>query len=225
MYSALFKVLQVQIELYDAAAENHALNAQINMAIERLKTSEETQNNIKILRHNMKHKMIMLNDYIKTKKYSEAENYINSLVGEVDKTSSKKYCDNHCANVVLSHYSKIADDKGIQFDTNISLPESLSIDETDLAVVLSNGLENSINALEKCDNKQISIKGFVDNDKIYLEIKNPFNEPVYFDDNLPRSKKENHGYGTRSMAAITTKHNGAYSFVIEDGYFVFRCSM
>lgn len=46
-----------------------------------------------------------------------------------------------------------------------------------------------------------------------------------FDGNMPRSKQENHGYGTRSMAAIVTKYDGVYSFTIEDGDFVFRCGM
>ena len=225
MYITVFKVLWVQIKLYDAAAENRALNTQINMVNERLKANEEIESSMKILRHDMKHKMLLLGDYIKTEKYSEAEKYIDSLVEEADKITAKKYRDNRCANVVLSYYSKIASDKGIRFETNVTLPETLVVDETDLAVVLSNGLENAVNALEGCDNKQISVKGFVDADKIYIEIKNPFNNAVMFDGNMPRSKQENHGYGTRSMAAIVTKYDGAYSFTIEEGDFVFRCGM
>lgn len=62
-------------------------------------------------------------------------------------------------------------------------------------------------------------------DRPYVEIKNPFNNAVMFDGNMPRSKQENHGYGTRSMAAIVTKYDGVYSFTIEDGDFVFRCGM
>ena len=225
MYITVFKVLWVQMKLYDAAAENRALNTQINMVNERLKASEEIESSMKILRHDIKHKMLLLGDYIKTEKYGEAEKYIDSLVEDADKITAKKYCDNRCANVVLSYYSKIAADKGIRFETNVTLPETLVVDETDLAVVLSNGLENAVNALEVCDNKQISVKGFVDADKIYIEIKNPFNNAVMFDGNMPRSKQENHGYGTRSMAAIVTKYDGAYSFTIEDGDFVFRCGM
>lgn len=114
----------------------------------------------------------------------------------------------------------------MKFETNIRLPETLPIEETDLAVILSNGLENSINALENCDNRHISVNGFMEADKVYLEIKNPFNYgDVVFDGKMPKSPKENHGYGTKSMASLVRKYEGAYSFTVEDGEFIFRCSI
>lgn len=110
MYITVFMVLWVQMKLYDAATENRALNTQINMVNERLKASEEIESSMMILRHDIKHKMLLLGDYIKNEKYGEAEKYIDSLVEGTDKITAKKYCDNRCANIVLSYYSKIAAD-------------------------------------------------------------------------------------------------------------------
>lgn len=225
MYITVFKVLWTQVKLFHAAEENRALNMQIKMANERLQSGLETESRLKILRHDMKYQMLLLGDYIKNKKLDEAEEYINGLIEDIDKGTVKDYCDNHSVNVVLSYYDKIAGERQITFETNIQLPEILTISETDLAVVLSNGLENAINALESCDNKKISITGFMDADKIYLEIKNPFNSRVVFDGDIPKSKQENHGFGTKSMAAIVEKYDGVYSFLVENGYFVFQCSM
>ncbi len=225
MYITVFKVLWTQIKLFNSAEENRALNMQIKMVNERLSNSEEKGNSLKILRHDMKHEMLLLSDYIKNRNFDEAEKYINRLISDIDKSTLKHYCDNHSVNVVMSYYDKIADEKDIKFEININLPKTLMVNETDLAVVLSNGLENSINALETCDNKKIIIKCFTEADKIYLEIKNPFYDKVIFDGNIPRSKQENHGYGTKSMVAIVEKYDGVYSFEIENGYFVFQCSM
>ncbi len=225
MYMTVFKVLWTQMQLFDSAEKNRALNMQIKMANERLKSGSETESRLKALRHNMKHKMLLLDDYIKNNKLGEAKEYIGTLIEDIDKGAFKNYCDNHSVNVVLSYYNRIADEKGIKFETNIRLPESLTVSETDLAVILSNGLENAINALEQCDYKKVITNGFIDADKLYLEIKNPFNNIVMFDGKIPRSKLENHGYGTKSMAAIVEKYEGVYSFVVENGYFVFRCSM
>lgn len=225
MYITVFKVLWTQIKLFNSAEENRALNMQIKMVNERLSNSEEKGNSLKILRHDMKHEMLLLSDYIKNRNFDEAEKYINRLISDIDKSTLKRYCDNHSVNVVMSYYNKIADEKDIKFEININLPKTLMVNETDLAVVLSNGLENSINALETCDNKKIIIKCFTEADKIYLEIKNRFYDKVIFDGNIPRSKQENHGYGTKSMVAIVEKYDGVYSFEIENGYFVFQCSM
>lgn len=225
MYITVFKVLWTQVKLFNAAEENRALNMQVKMVNERLASSEETENSLKILRHDMKHKMLLLNDYIKSKNFDEAEKYIGGLIEDIDKSSLKRYCDNHFVNVVLSHYHKIADEAGIQFEINVNLPETLPVNETDLAVVLSNGLENAINALEACGNKKVSVKSFMAEDKIYIEIKNPFYHKVIFEGNLPKSTQENHGYGTKSMASIVEKYEGVYSFGIDNGYFVFQCSM
>lgn len=225
MYMTVFKVLWTQLRLFHSSEENRALNTQMKMVNERRKNIDDTENNLKILRHDIKHKILLLNDYIKNKDFDKAEKYIGGLIEDIDKNNLKSYCDNHSVNVVLSYYNKIADEKGIDFSTNINLPETLIVDESDLAVVMSNGLENAINALAECDNKQIAIKAFSDADKIYIEIRNPFAHRVVFDGTMPKSEQENHGYGTKSMAAIVEKYDGVYSFRVENGCFVFQCSM
>ncbi len=225
MYMTVFQVLWTQVKLFNAAEENRALNMQIKMVNERLVSSAEAENNLQILRHDIKHKMLLINDYIKNKKFEEAEEYISTLISDIDKNKIKSYCDNHSVNVVLSYYDKIAGEKGARFETNVNLPETLTVNETDLAVVLSNGIENAINAVDNCENKEISVKVFMDTDKIYVEIKNPFSDKVIFDGNMPKSKQENHGFGTKSMAAIVDKYEGVYSFNVENEYFIFQCSI
>lgn len=225
MYAAVFKVLWTQLRLFNAAEENRALNMQIKMTRERLANGSESENRLRILRHDMKHKMLLLDDYIRSGRLAEAGQYINSLLADIDKSTLKTYCANHSVNVVLSYYGKIAGEKGIQLETGIQLPEDLAISETDLAVVLSNGLENAINAAADCGDKRILIKSFIEVDKIYLEIKNPFHSSVVFDGKIPQSRQENHGFGVKSMAAIVEKYEGVYSFTVENGYFSFRCSM
>lgn len=225
MYMTVFEVLWTQVKLFNSAEENRMLNMQIKMADERLRSGSETENRLKYERHNMKHKMLLLDDYIKNNKLGEAEEYIGDLIADIDKIVFKSYCDNHSVNVVLSYYNRIADEKGIKFETSVRFPETVNVSKTDLALVLSNGIENAINAQEKCENKEVIISGFTDADKIYLQIKNPINDTVVFKGKIPKSKLENHGYGTKSMAAVVEKYDGAYSFGVEDGCFVFRCSM
>lgn len=225
MYMTVFKLLWTQLQLFDAAEKNRILDMQVKMTNERLNNSAEAEKRLQMLRHDMRHKMLLLSDYIRSENHPAAEQYISSMIADIGQSTPQTYCDNHSVNVVLSYYSKIAEEKGITFSTSICLPAALKISQTDLAVVLSNGLENAINAQEHCGDKKVFVKGFMEAGKIYLEIKNPFNSSVAFNGTLPCSKQENHGFGTKSMAAIVEKYDGVYSFSAENGYFFFRCTM
>ena len=198
---------------------------QVKMATDRLAMGSENEKRLQLLRHDMKHNMLLLSDYLYSGRQAEAEKLISSLVADIDKNALQSYCDNRSVNVVLSYHSRIAAENGIQFTASVQLPERLTVSETDFAVILSNGLENAVNALKECNDKKILVKSFIDENKIYLEIKNPFYNTVTFDGKIPRSNQENHGFGTQSMAAIVEKYGGVYSFTVEQGYFSFRCSI
>ena len=225
MYMTVFKLLWTQLQLFNAAEKNRILDMQVKMTSERLTASAESEKRLQVLRHDMRHKMLLLNDYIRNENYAAVEQYINSMIADIAQTAPQIYCNNHSVNVVLSYYSKIADEQGITFSASVCLPAALKINQTDLAVVLSNGLENAINAQACCDDKKVLIKGFIEAGKICLEIKNPFSGSVAFDGALPCSKQEHHGFGTKSMAAIIEKYDGIYSFSVDNGYFCFRCIM
>lgn len=225
MYLTIFNVLWKQLELLKSEEQNRMLALQNKMAEERLKSVSEREESLNLLRHDMKHKMIILDGYLKSGKTSEAEEYIKNISSNIDENKIKIYCDNHTVNAVLSYYGKIAEDKGIKLETDINLSGKLNIEETDLAVILSNGVENAINALESCPEKTVMIKAFAEDQKLFLEIKNAFSGKIAFEGNLPKSARENHGYGTKSMAATVEKYGGIYSFEIENGQLVFRCSV
>ena len=52
-----------------------------------------------------------------------------------------------------------------------------------------------------------------------IPITNRCTDPVRFVDDRPVSTEENHGRGTKSIAAVVEKYGGVYSFTAEDGVF------
>ena len=171
----------------------------------------------------MKHNMIVLNGYLENHDIENAQRELSKITEQIEQNSYHKYCSNVAINSVLSHYNKVMIEKGILFEIDIKLPEIISISDIDLAVVISNALDNALNAVENCQNKIIMLKAFRKEDKICFEIKNPFEGNIEFSDDLPITTKDGHGYGTKSIATIIKNNNGLYSFVAENGYFVFRC--
>jgi len=56
-------------------------------------------------------------------------------------------------------------------------------------------------------------------DKLFIQITNSCEGNVEFADDMPVSTMENHGLGTKSIAAIAQKYGGVYSFTAEYGVF------
>lgn len=224
-YYSAFDVLTAQAKYHDSANEAQILDMQVKLANERILTDAENESRLKALRHDLRHHMLLLNDYIKNDEKEKALEHISSITEYVDSTMPKQFCLNGVVNVILSHYANVCQLKGINFICEVSLSRQLPVSDIDLVVILSNALENAVNALEICDTKRIEVKGFESDGKFFFEVKNPFCGEIEFKDDLPVSRRENHGYGTKSIAAIVEKHAGIYSFTVEDDIFVFRCAI
>lgn len=225
MYATVFSVLWKQIEIFRISKQNTMLNLQMKMIDENLRTRLEAENKFKLLRHDIRHNLILLNDYIQNGHLDEAKNYISKISSSIDSTAVKSFCVNNIVNVAISHFDSIAEENGIALETNIRLGETLPVDETDLAIILSNALENAINALKNCDKKRITLNAFENYNHLYIEIKNPFCGEITFCKGFPVTTDEGHGYGTRSIATIIKKYDGTCSFTTENGEFVFRGTM
>ena len=174
IYYSAFRVISLLVRYNDSENEAQILDMQIKLANERLLTDSENENRLRALRHDLRHHMLLLNDYIKNGENEKALEHIGSITDYVDSTMPKQFCLNGIVNVILSHYANIAQLKGIDFICEVSLSRQLPLADIDLVVILSNALENAVNALEICDTKRIEIKGFESDVKFFFEVKNPF---------------------------------------------------
>ncbi len=59
------------------------------------------------------------------------------------------FCENHSVDNVIGYYYALAQKEEIPFDAHVDLPKELSVDEMDLCLILSNLLENALEASRK----------------------------------------------------------------------------
>ena len=91
--------------------------------------------------------------------------------------------------------------------------------DEDVVTILSNLLNNAIEACEKCDDKKIIKLKFVNEDGVVIiSVKNTFNHPVCYENGEIKSSKvartEEHGIGIKNIIEVIEKYNGSY--IIED---------
>ena len=196
---------------------NQAAAAQLQ-----LEALEASQEKTMLYRHDMRHHLSLIHSYLGNKDYDAAQKYIADVERSIEEATVEKYCSNYTVNLILYAHIKHAKTEGIQVETHVNLPEKSVVSDMDLCVLLGNALENATNACADIPNKKdrfLKISCRTKHEKLMIQITNSCNGKVAFSDNMPISSTENHGLGTRSIAAIAQKYSGLCSFGYEDGCF------
>lgn len=120
---------------------------------------------------------------------------------------------NNVVDAIISSKAALCESKGIMFSYQIEPLENIRIDTVDLSSLLSNLLDNAVEAAEKTENGYIKIEIF--KYKAYYDIcvENSFmgkNSISYSGLQLLSTKSDNvmHGYGTQIVEDIARKYDG-----------------
>jgi hypothetical protein len=218
----LFKQNREQLTLQN---EQNLLKMQITASKQNLEALKESQEKTIVYRHDMRHHLNLINAYLADDNKEAAQNYITGVEKIIDSVTVETYCSNYSLNLIMNFYITKAKEEHIDVKTHIELPSELAISDMDLCLVFSNAIENAINALAQIQNtedKILEILCKTKNDKLLIKITNSFEGTVTLVDEIPISKLENHGFGTKSIAAISEKYNGVVSFMVENGVFAIK---
>lgn len=137
-----------------------------------------------------------------------------------------RFCENRAADSVLGYYCALAKREDIPFRAQLDLPESLPVDEIDMCLVLSNLLENALEASLRTvpDRRQIRVTAYLHAERLLLiEVENAFDGEVMEKGGVFRSsKRKGNGVGIRSVRHIAEKTGGASTFTYQNGVFSVR---
>jgi len=183
---------------------------------------EESQEKTMIYRHDMRHHLNLINYYLMDNNKVAAQKYITEVEKAIEGAAVEKYCSNYTVNLILSSYITKARNEQITVETRIDLPENNVVSDMDLCVIFSNAIENAINAckgIHDANERTLKIVSRINNNKLCIQITNSYDSTVLFVDDMPVSSEENHGLGTKSIAAVVQKYGGVYSFSAVDRIF------
>lgn len=144
----------------------------------------------------------------------------------VNLKSSKVISTKHpIVDAILNTKYQEAEDKGIGLLMKIDDLSQLCLDESDLIIILSNLLNNAIDAAEESVEKIIKMKFVIENDKVILSVKNSHSADIVEREGVFASSKENqnkdHGYGIENVKECVDKYGGRYVIDYDEEYFSF----
>lgn len=159
---------------------------------------------------------------LKEERYEELRKYFSDFNNVIYQSERIFLSGNQIIDVVMSQKISRALKKQIHIKCDIQAIYLEHILDMDLCSLLSNVLDNAIEAVEKCDDKLISLTIKKEKNCLIIKEDNAYKE-IIKDDNkkLKTTKKEQdvHGFGMRSMENVVEQYNGMMKHHVENGRF------
>ena len=172
----------------------------------------------------MRHHLNAIDAYLAANKPENAHAYIRRIRSDLEAVTPMRFCENELVNLLCASFSGKAAQCGAVLKVQVSLPKTLSLSDTELCSILSNGLENALHAVSQLPQEQrkISLYCSIRQKKLLIEVTNPYAGTVVMEDGIPKSMQSGHGYGCRSIQTIAQRHQGICAFDAENGVFTLR---
>ncbi len=207
----------------DAKRKEQIISIIVEQQQKEMDAIRRNEQEIRILRHDMRLFLDTLLLRINENDLESARNMVANLASNVESTSLRRFCSNNTVNYILSDFAAKCEESDISFETTVQL-EALHADEILFSSILSNALDNALNATRMLPTGQRYIKCMLKTSdrKLLLSVTNPFNETPVLVDGIPISQTPGHGYGTQSIRYMTERLSGNCQFTIKDNLFILR---
>lgn len=173
----------------------------------------EEQRRLEQTAHDFKNHINLMMRYLEEEKYEKAIEYGRKLENPLEVISQRSWSGNKILDTILNIKLLEARKKEIQVHTEIDNMVNLPLSDYDLCAILSNLLDNAIEACEYVEPKKreisISIKSI--GHLFIMKIVNSMErKPIIRNDKFhtTKSNKEAHGIGLESVEASIKKYQG-----------------
>lgn len=181
------------------------------------------------LRHDFRNHLYVISERIRRSEYDEAISYIDKIGGCTEEASSIVVAENEILATILTVKNIICKNKEIEFEHEITCGP-IHIEDMDLNTVVSNLLDNAIEASEKCEINQRKIVFKIKDVKQFLAIecsntckmKQAGKKHIF---QTTKDNKEEHGYGIENIKETVEKYGGQAEFTCEEGIFHVKIMM
>lgn len=173
----------------------------------------EEQKRLEQTAHDFKNHINVMMRYLEDGKYERAIDYGRRLKAPLEVISQRSWSGNEILDTILNIKLLEAGKKGIQVHTEIENMKNLPLSDYDLCAILSNLLDNAIEACEYVDagKREISVSIKSMGCLFIMKIVNSMErKPIIRNDKFHtiKSDKDIHGIGLESVEASIKKYQG-----------------
>lgn len=214
IYVFMYQNLQNQNRELELQAQIKINDASYTM----LKLNEESIKRTTTLRHDLKNHYTYMQMLLEERKYEEMKNYLTSLNDDI-------YGKVHiidCGNMVISSIMNLeltkANINDVELKYLLVVPETLPYKETDLCSIITNTIDNALEASKQIKDGYVDVKMFIAQEYFRIRVSNKTDLTTV--PSFSTKKEVGHGYGMKIVKEIAKKYEGFVSYSIENGLFI-----
>lgn len=196
---------------YKAVAElnEHYLEAQLK----HFKSFQETQQETRRIRHDMKNHIICMNDLLERGENEKLSEYLKELTDITQHIDKELHIGNDIADAIINEKYVTAKSKGVQINLEGSLAGIDSIAPIDLCTIFANALDNALEAVTAPGITKPFITINIKRNKkfLFLSFLNPCLQKLPLQNGSLKTTKNdtiNHGFGLNNIHIAVEKYNG-----------------
>ena len=204
--------------------EKELLHLSASAMAERLQLMDKAAFQNSLAAHDRRHFNSMVLELLEQSRVEEAIDCLRRQ-NDIKPPQNKCYCENIPVNAAVCYYAAMAEQTGIRMEFDLTIPNDLPVDSLELAMALSNLIENAIHACDVLPDGQDRFIRFTCRHvgRLLLEMTNPYADDVTLDGNgYPTAQKAGHGVGTKSVIAFAKQYNAELLYHVENGIFQVR---
>ena len=218
-FNAIFLLMATSLNRNARLQQENQLLFLQQQRYENLKAAIEE---VRQARHDMRHQLNQITALAETGDLEGLKSYLEKTISRIPNLGIH-FCENRAADSVIGYYCALAKREDIPFCAKLDLPQTLPIDEINMCLVLSNLLENALEASIRTapDRRQIKITAYLHAGRLLLiEVENAYDGEIREKDGVfQSSKRRGNGVGIQSIQHIAEKSGGASTFAYQNGAF------
>ena len=160
--------------------------------------------------------------------YEGAKAYLSTLTKTIAANTTIMNTHNPLLDALLSKKYEEASRKGVMVYFDLPDLRDMPMDQTDLVIVLSNLLNNAIEAAAQADPPEVYVRMRKSEDEVVLSVRNRVEKDLNLvDGQLPRisQKGAGHGFGLWNVRDVLKKYGGEYTISCRECWFRFTCTI
>lgn len=177
------------------------------------------------IQHEYKNQMASIAALLSGGEYDKLKQYVQAINQREITTINVIDTNNVMVNAILNAKYREMIEKGIGYIPLINDLSGIPVSDEDIVVLLSNLLNNAIEACEGVENKVIKMKFVCEKDSMVLSVLNPYKDMPNIKDGYIRTSKreqpELHGIGILNVKDIVNKYEGDTVITNKDQEFQF----
>ncbi len=219
LFYALFYLMASSLNRNDQLRRENQFLSMQQARYDNLRTAiEQTRE----ARHDMRHHFNILQNLAAQGKWESLKKYLSDVQGSIP-DAELGLCNNEVVDSVASHFVLLYRKHDIPLTLTLSLPCEIPVPEIDLCLVLSNLLENAMEASLKTAPERRHVKATAhlhSAHMVLLSVENTYDGKIQEKDGVFQStKRKGEGVGLQAVSHIAEKNGGYSRFLYKDSVF------